>query len=137
MTTFGVTPEGFVAPSVQDLLALIVADQLSGMSAQLDVSPDSPIGQVNGIYANYLAQAWEALAACYDGFDPDAAEDALLTMLSKLTGTPRAAATKSTVTVNVTLTAGTVLLAGTHFASVTGKPDVKFTPVADFTAAVT
>src|SRR3954470_4700175 len=126
MPTFGVTPEGFVAPSVQDLLALIEADQLAGVSAQLDVSPDSPIGQVNGIYANYLAQAWEALAACYDGFDPDAAEETLLTMLCKLTGTPRAAATYSTTPCTVTASIGTVLLAGTHFASVAGKPDVKF-----------
>jgi len=137
MPTFGVTPEGFVAPSVQDLLALIEADQLAGISAQLDVSADSPIGQNNGIFANYLAQAWEALAACYNGFDPDAAEDALLTMLCKLTGTPRAAATKSTVLANITADVGTVLLAGTHFASVAGRPDVKFTPVADFTAGFT
>lgn len=136
MPTFGVTPEGFVAPSVQDILALIEADQLAGMSAQLDVSPDSPIGQNNGIFANYLAQAWEALAACYNGFDPDAAEDALLTMLSKLTGTPRAAATKSTVRVNIVASLGTLLVAGTHFTSVAGKPDVKFTPVDNFTSEV-
>jgi len=135
MPTFGVTPEGFVAPSVQDLLALIEADQLSGISALLDVSADSPIGQNNGIFANYLAQAWEALAACYNGFDPDAAEDALLTMLCKLTGTPRAGATYSTTPCTVTATIGTFLEAGTHFASVAGQPDVKFTPQTDFTAA--
>jgi len=135
MPTFGVTPEGFVAPSVQDLLALIEADQLAGISAQLDVSPDSPIGQNNGIFANYLAQAYEALAASYNGFDPDAAEDTLLTMLCKLTGTPRAAATESTVPCTIVADVGTVLVSGTHFASVASKPDVKFTPLADFTSA--
>jgi hypothetical protein len=137
MPTFGVTPEGFVAPSVQDLLALIVADQLAEISPTLDVSPDSPIGQVNGIYANYLAQGWESLAAAYSGFDPDKAEDTLLTMLSKLTGTPRAGATKSTVPCTITASIGTVLLAGIHFASVSEKPDVKFTPRENFTAADT
>ncbi|HYQ47147.1 MAG TPA: baseplate J/gp47 family protein [Polyangiaceae bacterium] len=136
MPTFGLTPEGFVAPSVRDLLDLIEADQLAGISPALDVSAESPIGQNNGIFANYLAQGWEALAACYSGFDPDKAEDTLLTMLAKLTGTPRAAATKSTVLVTVTASLGTVLLAGTHFASVSGKPDVKFTPAENFTATI-
>lgn len=134
-TTFGVTPAGFVAPSTQELIALIQADQLAGISASLDVSPDSVIGQLNGIFAFYLAQAWEALEGCYDGFDPDKAEDVMLTMLSKLTGTPRAGATQSTTPCTVDADIGTVLVAGTHFASVLGKPDVKFTPQVTFTAA--
>jgi hypothetical protein len=136
MPTFGVTPEGFVAPSVQELIALFEADQLAGISVLLDVSTDSPIGQLNGIVANYLAQAWEALGGCYSGFDPDKAEATLLTMLAKLTGTPRAEATKSTVRCSVVADAGTVLVAGTHFANVSGKPDVKFTPVKNFTSLV-
>lgn len=136
MTTFGVTPSGFIAPSVQDLLALIEADQLAEMAADLDVSADSPFGQNNGIFAFYLAQGWEALAACFNGFDPDAAEALLLTMLCKLTGTPRPSATRSIVPCDVTAASGTTLIAGTHFASVSGKPDIKFTPKEDFVSAV-
>jgi hypothetical protein len=134
-TTFGVTAAGFVAPTVQELIAQFQTDQLAGVSSTLDVSADSVIGQLNGIYAFYLAQAWEALAGGYDGFDPDKAENVMLTMLSKLTGTPRAAATQSTVACIVGADIGTTLLAGTHFASVTSKPDVKFTPKVDFIAA--
>lgn len=136
MTTYGVTSTGFLAPNLQDLLAQIEADQLATISATLDVSSDSPFGQVNGIFAHYLAEAWEALAGAYDGFDPDKAEDVMLTMLCKLTGTQRAAATQSAVLCTVTADVGTVIVAGTHFASVTGRPDVKFTPKTTFTAGL-
>lgn len=136
MTTFGVTAAGFTAPTVQELIALFQTDQLAEISAGLDVSVDSVIGQNNGIFAFYLAQAWEALAAGYSGFDPDKAEDVMLTMLSKLTGTPRAAASQSTTPCTIGAVPGTVLLAGVNFASVQEKPDVKFTPKVNFTALV-
>lgn len=135
MPTFGVTSTGFSSPNVQDLIALMQADQLANISASLDVSSDSIFGQMNGIYANYLAQAWEALAGCYNGFDPDKSEAVMLTMLAKLTGTARAVATKSTALCTVTASIGTVLIAGTHYASVTGNPGIRFTPVTTFTAS--
>lgn len=134
MTTFGVTPTGFVRPSLQELLALIQADQRAEISQTMDLSTESLLGQNNGIYARQLSLAWEALEAIHNGTDPDRAEDDQLTSISKLTGTERRGESKSLVTATVTLEPGVTLLAGVHFAHVDGKPDVRFTPRADYTA---
>lgn len=135
---FGVTAEGFSRPSVQELLALIEADQRAGISPTLDLSTESVLGQNNGIFAQHLGKAWEALEAAYNGFDPERAENDQLTSLSKLSGTERRGASSSILEgVEVALDVGTTLIAGTHFAHVTGKPDVRFTPRENFTAPST
>jgi uncharacterized phage protein gp47/JayE len=131
---YGVTPTGFSRPSVQELLALIEADQRAEISQTLDLSSDSVLGQYNGIVARQLGVAWEAAEAVHDGNDPDRAEDDAATSLAKITGTDREGASKSLVPAQVRLEIGTTLVAGTHFAHVTGKPDVRFTPTEDFTA---
>lgn len=135
---YGVTSEGFSRPSVQEILALIETDQRAGISPTLDLSTESVLGQVNGIMAQHLGKAWEVLETAYNGFDPDRAENDQLTSLAKLTGTERRGASASILEgVEVTLDTGTALVAGTHFAHVTGKPDVRFTPREDFTAPST
>lgn len=135
MSVFGVTPTGFLRPSLQEILALIEADQRAEISQTLDLSTESVLGQNNGIYVRQISLAWEALEAIYNGTDPDRAEDDQLTSISKLTGTDRRGESKSIVAdVSVTLDAGVTLLAGTHFAHVSSKPDVRFTPRANFTA---
>lgn len=134
MTTYGVTPTGFVRPSVEDILADIESDQRSLVSQHIDTDPETPIGQINGITARQLGMAWEALETAYNAFDVDRAEDFLLTALGKLTGTIREGATPSTVSCTCVLTSGTTLQAGVHFARVAGKPNVRFTPRVNFTA---
>lgn len=135
--TFGVTAAGFTRPSVQQLIELMEQDQRAGISQNLDLSSDSVIGQNNGIYARQLGVAWEALETVYHSFDPDAAEDILLTMLAKLTGTERRGATQSRVICQCDLDSGTTLEAGVHAAHVSGQPDNRWTPEADFTAPTT
>ena len=135
--TYGVTPTGFVRPSVEDILADIESDQRSLISQTLDQDPDSPLGQINGIVARQLGMAWEATETSYNAFDADRAEDFLLTALGKLTGSLRDAATKSVVTLTVNLNSGTTLVAGEHFARVVGEPNKRFTPRTSFTAPST
>lgn len=134
--TYGVTPTGFVRPSLQTILADIERDQRALVSQNIDQSAESPLGQINGINARQLGMAWEALETAYNAFDVDKAEDFLLTALGKLTGTWRGAATKSVVLCTVNLNAGTTLIAGTHFARVVGKPNIRFTPRENVVAAV-
>lgn len=133
--TFGVTAAGFVRPSVQDLLALIEADQLSLIDPSLDVSTESVLGQNNGIVARQLGVGWETLETCYHGFDPDAAEDMLLIMLSKLTGTEARAASKSTTPCTIVTDGPVTIEAGTHFAHLNLRPDIRFTPKENFEAS--
>lgn len=131
---YGVTPTGFNRPSVETLLSERNGDQKAKISQGLDLSPESIMGIANAVGCRQLAVAWEALETCYNGFDPDRAEDFLLTAICKLTGTVKEGATKSTVQCTVNLDAGTELVNGVHFAHVAGKPSVRFTPQSDFTA---
>jgi hypothetical protein len=134
--SFGVTDMGFVLPSQQDLLALVVADQVATINANIDTSSDSPIGQLNGVFTRQLMLAYEGLQVAYNSNDPDAVEGFLLTQLSALTGTARDAAFTSTVSLNCTLTIGTTLLAGITLAAIAGNPASQWTPVSDYTAAI-
>jgi len=138
MTTFGITPAGFVLKSVQDVLTDLNTDMLAEISQGLDVSPLGPDGQRNAIYARQEGALWEIFQLIYDALDPDRAEDGLLISLCKLTGTVPQGATSTLVACDCTLVAGTVLASdGTVAASVAGKPDVLFFPIADFTAPST
>jgi uncharacterized phage protein gp47/JayE len=122
---FGVTPTGFSAKTLEELLAEIEAEQRANISASLNVSASSPVGQLNGIFASKLRELWELAQASYDSFDPDNATDTALANLALITGTKKNAATKSLATVDVDLDAG-VYGAGTLVAHVTGDPTARF-----------
>lgn len=130
----GLTPEGLERDSVATIKARIEAKLRANISATFDVSPESPMGQVIGVFVQELGIVLEAIEAAYDAFDPDKAEDFLMVALAKLTGTFKRAATQSRVLCSVNLDEDTVLLAGTHFAHVAGRPLSRFTPEEDFTA---
>jgi len=131
---FGVTPEGFVRKTTQIILQEINDEQLGSIASTLDLDPDQPLGQVNGIVSDKVGECWEILQTLYRAFDPDAAEDQLLVNLGKLTGTAKRAASKSEVVCQCDMQAGTELVSGTHFAAIAGKEDVLWTPKENFSA---
>ena len=131
---WGVQPNGFYAPTIEDIVADESADLHAFVDPGLDLDPDAPEGQVVGIRARQLALAWEALQVVHDANNPDNAEGDLLDDICKLAGLARPGPTSTTVVAQCAVTAGTTLANGTAFANVTGKPDVLLTPTADFTA---
>jgi len=131
-----VTAAGLQIKTVQEILDELSARQKADIDATLNTAADSPLGQINGIFASQLREAWEVVEVAYNGFNPDAAEGFLLEKLSALTGTVKRPATKSTVTLTCDLDLGTALVAGTHFAHVVGAPDNRWTPADDYTAGV-
>jgi hypothetical protein len=133
MTDF-VTPAGLEIKTVEQINNELGAQQKAEIDATLNTAADSPIGQLNGIFASQLREVWEVAKVAYDGFNPDAAEGFLLEKLSALTGTNKRPASKSTVELDCDLDISTVLLKDTHFANVTGDPDNRWTPTNDFTA---
>lgn len=137
MTDFGVTPEGFRLKTVRDSLGEIEASQKAEISTTIDLTPESPDGQRNGIAARQDAASWEALQVVYDALDPDKAEDAQLVNICKLSGTIPRGLTASEVNCSCLLDTGAVLTPDVHFANVEGKGDVLWTPVASFTAPST
>lgn len=132
---YGVVASGFSRKTTQEVLADIEARQLSEISSTLVLSTATPWGQNNGIFADELGAAWEVLEVCYHAFDPDQAEDFLLTSLSKLTGTERRAASYSGVTLTVDLDTGVTLTSGTHYAAVDGDSTSLWTPLEDYVGA--
>lgn len=129
---YGVTPTGFLRKPLQAILADLASTQKTTIAATLNTSTTSVLGQLNGIFARELAICWEQIEIAYHSNDPDAAEDMLLTMLCKLTGTVRRPATPSTITLTCGLLVGTTLIAGTSFASVDGRPDLRWTPKVNY-----
>lgn len=137
MATYGVTAEGFVRKPLEVIIEEINEYLWANVSPTLDVSPESPQGQINSAFARQLNSVWELAEILYHGNDPDGAEDFLLQNLAKLTGTAKQGATKSRVTATVNLDIGTTLISETHYANVSGQPDNRWTPEEDFTAPST
>jgi len=117
---FGALSTGFELKTVQDILGEIETEQLSAIAADLDVSAQTPLGQINGIVSSHLAEAWELLQTCYNAFNRDAAEGTLLVNLGALTGTIASAATYSVVKATMALDANKTVSAGS-VANVAGQ----------------
>lgn len=119
--SFGVTPAGFVRKTLEDILSEIESDERVKIDAGLDVQPETPIGQLNGIFAAKLAEVWEQMEAINANQYPDSASDFGLVGVASLTGTFPAAATKGTVVLKLTLGAAVTVPAGS-VAAVFGDP---------------
>jgi len=120
------TSAGLSLPTVEEILADIVADEETAFGAQVETGASSPLGQLNAIIANQARVVQELAAAVYAAGDPDTAEGAALDRLCALTGTYRRAATYSSVEVTVTLAASTTKPAGSIIGAVAGATDRRF-----------
>lgn len=130
----GLSSTGFELKTIADVLAEIEADLLRDIDPNLDLSADQPIGQINGIFAKKIAEAWELLQTAFGAFDDTAAEGSLLEALAALTGTTREAARKGSVSVSCTLLAGTTL-PGTVTIAASDDANNRWVIAAAYTAA--
>jgi uncharacterized phage protein gp47/JayE len=105
------TTSGFERPLQADIAESIAADQRSTISAQLDVSESTAIGNLNNIFADRIALAYEALEEAVVMVDPDNATGERMVSIALLTGTELRAAQPGSVTITCTLAASTVFLA--------------------------
>lgn len=133
------TSAGLSIPTVEDLIRDIADEARAKIHPAIDIeSSDTVEGQMTGIYASALREAYEAILASYHGRDPDAAEGVQLDWIGALTGSLRRAATKTLVrSVTVNLDAGQSFNAGDLVAHVEDLPDRIFenrTTVASTTA---
>lgn len=121
--TYGLTPEGFVPKTAAEILSALGTAQRASPALGADWvdNAESPAGVLNGIFANELGAAWEAIGTVYASRRPDGASFAGLTALSSITGTVRKVATKGTVTLTLSVGAGRTIPAGS-VAHVAGQP---------------
>ena len=118
----GLLDTGFVAPTVDEIVADISQQLLATIDPALDLSADQPMGQAVAIFADYVQQQWDTIGTVYAALDPDAAEGILLDNVSGITGVRRRSATYSYLYgVQLTLNATTTVNAGATI-SVNGNP---------------
>lgn len=130
---FGLTAFGFNRKTTEEILTELETSELALISPALNVSAETPIGQLNGIFAGKIGELWELAEAVFAAFDPDAANAQALDAIAALTGTFRKLATKGTVTLSVNLDATTTLSAGA-IAQVVGDPTNRWVTLVDVTS---
>jgi uncharacterized phage protein gp47/JayE len=116
----GLTQEGFTPLSFEEIKDNI-SGRLSAFSPGIDLSTESPDGQLVEIFSFELSQAWAELNKVYNSYNPDVAEGAALRNIGLITGLPFGAATRSQANVRLLGTAGTVVPAGSLVADSDGN----------------
>lgn len=106
---FGLTVTGLSLMSLAEIRDDINARIWAALGATLDLTDRSAEGQIIGIIAERFALIWELAESVNSSLDPDKAVGAALDALCLLTGTFRAGATSSTVTLTLTGTAAAVI----------------------------
>ena len=97
MSDKGVTPQGFVRPSTQEIFDDRV-QRIRDLFGPVNTSPESAFGQLIGAEADREDRIWQAMEAVYLNQYPDSAAGRSLDGAVQLTGIQRLGATRSTVT---------------------------------------
>ena len=122
---------GYVRRRLSEYVEQIKAGYYGIFGENIDISNDSPDGQIIGINAEVLANLDQALEDVYNAFDPNAAQGLSLSKLVLLNGISRKEATQSTAAVTLTGIAGVVVPLGSVIK--TSDTEAEFTLDADVT----
>lgn len=112
MADYGITETGFKRKRLDLLLQELNDEFRSIFGDNVDLSPQSPDGQVNGVVSESNANLWEIAEEAYNAFNPSAATGEALSSLVQLNGILRKEATFSVVALTLTGTPGTSVPAG-------------------------
>ena len=82
--TYGVTPTGFVRKSIAQILDEREQAMVATFGAGVIQTPQSPLGQINGLLSDIEAALWEIAEDTYQSFDTDQAEGIRLDQLARL-----------------------------------------------------
>lgn len=108
MTTYGLTPTGFVPKTLTVVRADLDAAMRAALGQSLILGDRTTLGIINGIMAERYAEVWALAQAVYNSQDPNAAVGLALDNLSALTGTLRPVPQYSIVTLTFTGTPGSI-----------------------------
>lgn len=118
----GITPAGFITKRLDALLEELDTAVQGVFGDAINLSPQSPDGQINGIIAESNSNLWQLAEACYNAFNPDAVGNATQDNLYQLNGITRLAASSSLASLTVTGNNGTIIPSGSLVSSsVTGN----------------
>ncbi len=131
MTSYGVTPTGFVPKPFAVIRAERNIRHQALRGASIDVSDGSLDGNWIAIDSEREAAIWDMMQAVVSAYDPDAATDDAQDALCALTGTLRRQARSSVVTVTLCGTPATLVSQGAFIRTASTSQD--FTTQADCT----
>lgn len=123
--SFGVTDQGFVTKRLPDIKLEIESTIRDTFGSGIDLTAESPLGQIIGVFAERESKLWELAEGVYYSAYPDTAEGVSLDNAVALTGIVRQGQTYSTVEAIFYGVPGTLIPVGS-IASVDGDPDARF-----------
>jgi len=112
MTTFGVTPDGFIPETTDIIRSSVELDFRQTFFASLPLGDKTLLGHIIGVVAERLGRLWELLEQCFNMLDPDKASGAMLRALALLTGTFAKGATSSALAETLVGDPGTLVTTG-------------------------
>lgn len=143
---YGVTPQGFVAPSQEDIINRLEAAFKSVFGANINLAPTSNFGQIIGIISGEIELPWQLGQALYSSRYPSGAEGTSVDGLLALNNLKRLKATATRTNPNPLTQANGIVLNGFVVLGVAGtivlqnslvqtsaSPPVQFTVDADIT----
>lgn len=99
---YGVKPTGFVRKPLSVTLAEIEAALVTEFGPDVIQSPQSPLGQINALFADLVTELWERHEDLYQSYDPDQAEGTRLETLARLRLIARGASDDATLRQTIT-----------------------------------
>ena len=112
MPDYGITPEGFNRKRLDQLKAELDAAVRAIFGDNVNLEPESPDGQINGVVSESNANLWELLEEGYNAFNPSVASGVALSNLVQLNNITRLPATPSLVELSLTGSDGTLIPSG-------------------------
>ena len=109
MAEFGINPEGFVLKRLPDIQSDLNDRVAAALNNESSLLPDSPEGQLIGLFSILYSQLWEELELAYSAFNPQAVTDQNLRNLVQLNGLTELTKRPSTVVLEATGVPGTVI----------------------------
>ena len=129
MADYGVLDTGFKRKPKTVIISELQELLKATFGQDLDVSAESPEGQIISVIADTVDPLWEVAEHSYNAFNPNAASNITLENLVKINNLTRKAATASTVLIKYTGVDGTVIPLGSTVSSnssLTGGISYKF-----------
>lgn len=132
---YGVTEQGFNRKRLADIKTEIESELKTTISPNLNLAPETVLGQLVGIWSERESLLWELAEHIYNSQYPGSASGVNLDNVASITGSVRRGATKSRVTTQLMYgTVGTVIPSGS-VVSVDGSPDNRFVTESSATLA--
>lgn len=95
MSSYGIQPTGYVRKPISVILAELEAAMVTEFGPGVIQTPQSPLGQLNGLMADLLAEVDERNLDLYQSYDPDQAEGTRLSTLGRIRLLDRGAQTEA------------------------------------------